>query len=115
MHGRHQNKERSLSADPDTQSDRREMEAEDLVAYSAGGQSIFGVKKGNPGYLEKVLYSNLKELEDAKLLYREVIKEKKPSVIRYRLSEEGVEVRALIDAAHRFANRYAKKHIHTKK
>jgi len=57
----------------------------------------------------------LKELEDARLLYREVIKEKKPSVIRYRLSEEGVEVRALIDAAHRFANRYAKKHIHTKK
>ena len=46
-------------------------------------------------------------------LYREVIKEKKPSVIRYRLSEEGVEVRALIDAAHRFANRYAKS-IHTK-
>ena len=40
LHGRHQNKERSLSADPDTQSDRREMEAEDLVAYSAGGQSI---------------------------------------------------------------------------
>lgn len=34
-------------------SDRREMEAEDLVAYSAGGQSIFGVKKGNPGYLGK--------------------------------------------------------------
>ncbi len=115
MHGRHQNKERSLSADPDTQSDRREMEAEDLVAYSAGGQSIFGVKKEIPGISEKVLYSNLKELEDAKLLYREVIKEKKPSVIRYRLSEEGVEVRALIDAAHRFANRYAKKHIHTKK
>ena len=29
-------KKESLSADPDTQSDRREMEAEDLVAYSAG-------------------------------------------------------------------------------
>lgn len=115
MHGRHQNKERSLSADPDTQSDRREMEAEDLVAYSAGDNRFSELKKEIPGISEKVLYSNLKELEDAKLLYREVIKEKKPSVIRYRLSEEGVEVRALIDAAHRFANRYAKKHIHTKK
>ncbi len=115
MHGRHQNKERSLSADPDTQSDRRKMEAEDLVAYSAGDNRFSELKKEIPGISEKVLYSNLKELEDAKLLYREVIKEKKPSVIRYRLSEEGVEVRALIDAAHRFANRYAKKHIHTKK
>ena len=80
-----------------------------------GDNRFSELKKEIPGISEKVLYSNLKELEDAKLLYREVIKEKKPSVIRYRLSEEGVEVRALIDAAHRFANRYAKKHIHTKK
>ena len=80
-----------------------------------GDNRFSELKKEIPGISEKVLYSNLKELEDARLLYREVIKEKKPSVIRYRLSEEGVEVRALIDAAHRFANRYAKKHIHTKK
>lgn len=80
-----------------------------------GDNRFSELKKEIPGISEKVLYSNLKELEDARLLYREVIKEKKPSVIRYRLSEEGVEVRALIDAAHRFVNRYAKKHIHTKK
>lgn len=73
-----------------------------------GDNRFSELKKEIPGISEKVLYSNLKELEDARLLYREVIKEKKPSVIRYRLSEEGVEVRALIDAAHRFANRYAK-------
>lgn len=115
MHGRHQNKEKSLSADPDTQSDRREMEAEDLVAYSAGGQSIFGVKKGNPGYLGKSVIFEFERTGGCEAFIQEVIKEKKPSVIRYRLSEEGVEVRALIDAAHRFANRYAKKHIHTKK
>ena len=63
-----------------------------------GDNRFSELKKEIPGISEKVLYSNLKELED-----------------RYRLSEEGVEVRALIDAAHRFANRYAKKHIHTKK
>ena len=109
MHGRHQNKERSLSADPDTQSDRREMELKILWHILQGDNRFSELKKEIPGISEKVLYSNLKELEDAKLLYREVIKEKKPSVIRYRLSEESVEVRALIDAAHRFANRYAKK------
>ena len=67
------------------------MEADDLVAYSAGRNRFSELKKEIPGISEKVLYSNLKELEDARLLYREVIKEKKPSVIRYRLSEEGVE------------------------
>ena len=55
-----------------------------------GDNRFSELKKEIPGISEKVLYSNLKELEDAKLLYREVIKEKKPSVIRYRLSEEGV-------------------------
>ena len=57
-----------------------------------GDNRFSELKKEIPGISEKVLYSNLKELEDARLLYREVIKEKKPSVIRYRLSEEGVNV-----------------------
>ena len=56
-----------MSADPDTQSDRREMEAEDLGGIFLQGQSIFGVKKGEIPHFGKVLYSNLKELEDAKL------------------------------------------------
>ena len=49
-----------------------------------GDNRFSELKKEIPGISEKVLYSNLKELEDARLLYREVIKEKKPSVIRYR-------------------------------
>ena len=53
MHGRHQNKERSLSADPDTQSDRREMELKILWHILQGDNQIFGVKKGNPGCFGK--------------------------------------------------------------
>ena len=40
-----------------------------------GDNRFSELKKEIPGISEKVLYSNLKELEDARLLYREVIKE----------------------------------------
>lgn len=74
------------------------------------GENRFSeLKKALPEISEKVLYTSLRELEEAEILIREVEREQKPSIIRYYLAEEYAEVKEMISAAHSFAEKYVRK------
>lgn len=74
------------------------------------GENRFSeLEKALSGISEKVLYTSLRELEEAEILVREVEQEQKPSIIRYYLAEEYAEVKEMIRAAHSFAEKYVRK------
>lgn len=74
------------------------------------GENRFSeLKKALSGISEKVLYTSLRELEEAEILVREVEQEQKPSIIRYYLAEEYAEVKEMVRAAHSFAEKYVRK------
>lgn len=87
----------------------RKMEDENFVAYHTRRKSFFRIKKALSGISEKVLYTSLRELEEAEILVREVEQEQKPSIIRYYLAEEYAEVKEMVRAAHSFAEKYVRK------
>ncbi len=74
------------------------------------GENRFSeLKKALSGISEKVLYTSLRELEEAEILVRQVEQEQKPSIIRYYLAEEYAEVKEMVRAAHSFAEKYVRK------
>lgn len=74
------------------------------------GENRFSeLRKAMPEISEKVLYTSLKELETTGILEKNIEKEQKPSIIRYYLAEEYVEIKEMLSAAHRVAEKYVRK------
>lgn len=73
----------------------------------------FGLlKRSMPKISKKILTEQLRELEQDKLITREVISATYPQVIEYRLTESGTSLRALIDqmldwGVNHFRNEYS--------
>lgn len=74
------------------------------------GENRFGIlKKCIPEISEKVLYTNLRELEEEGILHKEVVKEQKPAIVFYHLNEEYMEIKEILCAICKLAKRYADK------
>ena len=85
------------------------MEDENFVAYHTRRKSFFRIKKALSGISEKVLYTSLRELEEAEILVREVEQEQKPSIIRYYLAEEYAEVKEMVPCCSQLCRKICQK------
>lgn len=73
------------------------------------GENRFSVlKKVIPNITEKVLYSNLKELVEAGLIYKVVVKKEKPSIITYHIVKEHQQLEKIILSLSDFVCMYRK-------
>ncbi len=72
------------------------------VLYSLKSASYGDVKKGTKGITSRVLSQKLKSLESAKLVSREVIDTRPPSV-RYALTEKGITIAKIAEPVFLYA------------
>ena len=74
------------------------------------GENRFGIlKKCIPEISEKVLYTNLRELEEEGILHKEVVKEQKPAIVFYHLNEAYMVIKEILCAICKLAKRHADK------
>ncbi len=81
-----------------------------ILWHILNGDNRFSLlQKGIPDITHKMLITQLKELEESKLLIRTVIKEK-PLNVEYSLSNEYKELVPLVEGFCSFSKDYALKH-----
>lgn len=94
-----------------------------ILWHIVNGDNRFSVlKRVIPDITEKVLYTNLKELEEVGIIGKEIRGEKKPVAVIYNLQSKYSKLESLIDSIYEFTKYYAdlnkieiEKSIHTKK
>lgn len=73
------------------------------------------LKKAIPDITEKVLYTQLKALEEARIIEKQIVNEKPPKTIVYHLREESSDLERLIEEICAFMKQYAlQNHIYVK-
>lgn len=73
-----------------------------------GDNRFSQLKRAIPDITEKVLYTNLRELEEDEIIYKETEHDKKPAAVFYYLRDEYVKLESVIDSMCEFTKEYAK-------
>lgn len=74
------------------------------------GENRFSILKKVLGDIsEKVLYTNLKELESNGIIYKEIVKKENPAIIYYHIRKEHVDLVNAIEKLHKFTKKYNEK------
>ncbi len=71
-----------------------------------GNNRFSQLKKVLPNITEKMLYTNLRELEDRGILKKEVIREQKPQIIIYNIENKYTKLESMIKLIHEFTEEY---------
>lgn len=73
------------------------------------GDSRFSeLKRVIPDITEKVLYTNLRELEEYGIIFKEIRYDQSPTAVIYHLQKEYINLEELIDSIYEFTKNYAK-------
>lgn len=73
-----------------------------------GDNRFSKLKKALPDITEKVLYTNLKELECSGIIYKEIKYEQKPIAVIYNIQKKYTQLETVIDSIDEFTKDYAK-------
>lgn len=73
-----------------------------------GDNRFSELKRVIPDITEKVLYTNLRELEECGIIFKETCYDKKPIAVIYYIQRDYINLKELIDSICEFTNNYAK-------
>lgn len=73
-----------------------------------GDNQFSKLKRKMRGITEKVLYSNLRELEKSGVIYKEVRDDQSVRTVYYYLEEEYLELKDIVIDIHNFSSKYAR-------
>lgn len=72
-----------------------------------GDNRFSELKRVIPDITEKVLYTNLRELEECGIIFKETCYDKKPTAIIYHLQRDYSKLKEIIDLIYQFTKEYA--------
>ena len=81
------------------------MEGAHYPGFTAGDKTVWGIEKSIGGVSQKVLTSQLRQMEESGLLTRRVYPEVPPKV-EYTLTELGVSLKPVLDAMRDWGEEY---------